>query len=67
MNVNGGPTLRLAGEYTIKACPECNGRGRIPCPKTYGNPSGPNAGNWQVSSDKPIPCPNCRGKKVVQS
>jgi len=58
--------LRLAGEpMAMGPCPTCKGTGRVKCPATYGNPSGPNAMKMQVSTGKPIPCPECKGKKVV--
>ena len=58
--------LRIAGEvFSMGPCPRCKGRGRVPCPATYGNPSGPSAMKMQVSTGTPIPCPECKGKKVV--
>lgn len=59
--------LRLAGEIRIKPCPECGGKGKVPCPSTVAvrtlGPGGVAA--LQPSTGHPIPCPQCEGKKVV--
>lgn len=57
-------------ESNVQTCPECKGLGTVPCPPTIATRSGihgSNAGGpiFQPSSDKPIPCPQCKGKKVV--
>ena len=62
-----GPTLKLVGDIEIKICPECRGRGHVPCPMTVAvRTLGFNAvPSLQPSTGHPIPCPSCQGKKVV--
>lgn len=57
--------LKISG---WESCPECKGRGHVPCPKTFSVRST----NWrnglpnrQPGEGKPVPCPRCLGKKVV--
>ena len=52
------------GEFEKILCPRCKGRGWIRCEPTFGNPSGPNADKFQVSTGKKIPCTVCQGKKI---
>ncbi|MEX0876097.1 MAG: hypothetical protein WD114_01445 [Phycisphaerales bacterium] len=63
------PPLRLAGEIELKPCTACAGRGHIACPQTVAvRTLGFNAvPALQPSTGHPIPCPSCRGKKVVPS
>lgn len=63
-------TLKLAGELALVSCPECGGLGRVPCPATIAVRTGVNGFNHGGSIQtpgyrKPIPCPVCKGKKVV--
>jgi len=59
--------LKLATESNLMTCPECDGKGHVPCPATTavrtmglnGVPA------LQPSTGHPIPCPECNGKKVV--
>lgn len=63
-------TLRLAQDPEWITCPTCNGKGKVPCPitmtvrtQTWGNKG---YGPVRAPGDgKPIPCPECKGKKVV--
>lgn len=61
------PNLRLAGDIELKPCPQCKGRGVVPCPQTVAvRTLGFNAvPALQPSTGHPIPCPRCMGKKVV--
>lgn len=61
------PTLRLVGDIELKPCPQCMGRGFVPCPMTVAvRTLGFNAvPSLQPSTGHPIPCPCCMGKKVV--
>lgn len=61
------PTLRLVGDIELKPCPQCMGRGFVPCPMTVAvRTLGFNAvPSLQPSTGHPIPCPCCNGKKVV--
>lgn len=63
-------TLRLAQPLQLRTCPECKGAGRVPCPKTFSvRTSNWNMGYYvptrQPGEGHPIPCPLCKGKKVV--
>lgn len=60
-------SLKLTGVYEWVACPSCKGRGSVPCPptvavRTLGTNGVP---ALQPGTNHPIPCPECRGKKVV--
>lgn len=58
--------LRLTDEFVPCTCPECNGRGRVPCPRTFSTRTANAVGPFPQPSDgKPIPCPTCRGAKIV--
>ncbi len=58
--------LRLTGESEIRTCPTCRGRGRVPCPRTLGVRTLNGGMPVDVPSwGKPIPCPECKGRKVV--
>ena len=54
----------------VRTCPECKGRGRVPCPPALATRSGLNGNNLRGAimvdgTGHPIPCPKCRGSKVV--
>lgn len=51
--------MKLAGDIEWRECPRCNGRGSVVLHDTYGVRSGQWVRNGRV------PCPACRGKKVV--
>lgn len=58
--------LRLTGDMEIHTCPTCRGRGRVPCPRTLGVRTLNGGMPVDVPSwGKPIPCPECKGRKVV--
>lgn len=63
--------LRLAGgEFEWEPCGRCDGRGWVPCPPTTCVRTGVQGSNNRgpiltPSTGKPIPCPECDGKKVV--
>lgn len=59
--------LKLTEPAGLTTCPVCDGSGRIPCPQTVatrtigfnGVPA------LQPSTGHPIPCPRCKGKRLV--
>ena len=56
----------------IITCDYCKGKGKIPCPPTMATRSGINGCNnrgpiLQQGTGFPIPCPKCRGKKVINA
>jgi DnaJ-class molecular chaperone len=59
--------LRLVGDVELKMCPECLGRGWVPCPMTVATRTlGLNGvPALQPGTGHPIPCPSCAGKKIV--
>ena len=64
--------LRLTGQFTTTTCPRCSGRGRIPQPPTMAVRTGVGGFNaagpvLQQGTGHPIPCPDCKGKKLIQS
>ena len=60
--------LRLVGELEMITCPTCRGRGRIPCPRTLGVRTLNGGLPVDVPSwGKPIPCPECLGKRLVHA
>ena len=69
------PTLRLVGAadgHDLVPCPRCNGRGRVPAPKTFSVRTNVHyvggEGYGAVitpGSGAPIPCPLCRGRRVI--
>lgn len=61
-------TLKLTGSLELATCSTCQGKGRVPCPKTLSVRSFNLRGAFPQPSDgKPIPCPTCKGRKVVAS
>ena len=61
--------VRDNGEES-QTCPECKGKGWVPAPPVWGvrgNNPNPNQYGPQLQPcyRKPIPCPMCKGKKVV--
>jgi hypothetical protein len=61
--------MRLTSTGT-RECGECKGKGWVPCPKTIAVRTGVNGFNARgavmlPSDGHPIPCPVCKGKKVV--
>ena len=59
--------LKLSGECELVTCEWCQGKGYVPCPPTLSvRSTGANGFAYPQPSDgKPIPCPECKGKKVV--
>lgn len=66
-NASEIPTLRLVGDIELKTCQECLGVGTVACPATVAvRTMGLNAvPALQPSTGHPIPCPTCKGKKMV--
>ena len=54
------PTLKLEGGWRVESCPTCRGEGKVKSPRTYTR-----SGQWAQGDGRPIPCPECKGKKVV--
>ena len=64
-NVTEQIALRLHGTFARAACSYCKGRGRVPCPRTFGvRGSNRHGGFKQVSDGHPIPCPECMGTGI---
>lgn len=64
-------TLRIAGDGVVETCPQCRGAGRVPQPTTFAVRTGVNGSNAggpvkQQGTGFPIPCPLCKGAKVVR-
>ena len=66
----------VGGEMEMVECPTCKGRGKIPCPPSVNTRTGVGgkmliAGEWQSvltpGTGHPIPCPDCKGRKMVVS
>lgn len=53
-------TLRLTGSVRMTPCTHCKGTGSVVLEDTYGVRSGQWVRNGRV------PCPACKGKKVVE-
>ena len=65
-------TLRLAQDPTAAACPTCKGLGTVPCANNYTvrtnvhYSGGEGYGAIRTPDHgRPIPCPECKGKKVI--
>lgn len=59
-------TLRLTGEFECAPCHECGGKGTVPYPRVMAVRTLNNGKAADTAGEGcPIPCPVCRGKKVV--
>lgn len=60
--------LKLSGELELVPCPTCDGKGSVPCGQTVATRTiGTNGVPvLQPSTGHPIPCPMCKGKKVIE-
>lgn len=64
--------LKLAQPLWVRTCPTCEGRGTVPCPRSFSTRTfqwvaGCYVPNRIPGEGAPIPCPECKGKKVVAS
>lgn len=52
-----------------RKCPECNGKGEIPCPIDYGDDEEPHPDNCPVCGGDPqvrVECPDCEGTGKIE-
>lgn len=64
-------TLRMSGDQVrMIPCPECKGKGKVPCPRVMAVRSHSWVRGERVPVDTPgegcpMPCPRCLGKKMI--
>jgi len=53
--------LKFAGQFSIRTCPTCEGKGKLAAEDTLLRD-----GRWAKGSGF-VPCPTCKGKKIVMA